>query len=173
MITQTAWLDRKFVFDLPVGMFPPLLERLRGTPARAEELVTGLTEPMLATPVNDKWSVKEHLGHLVDLEPLDDRRLREFLNHAKVLSAADMENRATQIADHRSRPIAAIIRRLTAGREALVRRLEALSEEQIEIVAIHPRLEKPMRLVDWVYFVAEHDDHHLAQARGAITTLRR
>jgi len=23
-----------------------------------------------------------------------------------------------------------------------------------------------MRLVDWVYFVAEHDDHHLAQARG-------
>lgn len=63
-----------------------------------------------------------------------------------------------------------IIRRLTAGRGGLVRRLELLTEEQVAIVAIHPRLQKPMRLMDWVYFVAEHDDHHLAQARRALTT---
>jgi hypothetical protein len=29
-------------------------------------------------------------------------------------------------------------------------------------VAIHPRLNKPMRLTDHLFFVAEHDDHHLA-----------
>jgi len=171
MVPQTAWLDRKFIFDVPTGIFPPLLERLRGTPARAKDLVAGLREPVLEARVNDKWSVKEHLGHLVDLEQLDDRRLGEFLNHAKVLSAADMENRATEVADHRSVPIAEIIRRLTAGRDALARRLEGLKEDQVGVVAIHPRLQKPMRLVDWVYFVAEHDDHHLAQVRRAITTL--
>jgi len=169
MITQTAWLDRKFVFNLPIGTFPPLLERLRGTPARAKELVTDLPEHMLATRVDDKWSVKEHLGHLVDLAPLDRRRLGEFLDRVEVLSAADMENRATEIADHRSVPIAEIIRQLTAGREALLRRLAVLTEEQIRIFAVHPRVQRPMRLVDWVYFVAEHDDHHLAQARMAIT----
>jgi len=27
----------------------------------------------------------------------------------------------------------------------------------------HPRLKTPMRLVDHLYFVAEHDDHHLAR----------
>lgn len=27
---------------------------------------------------------------------------------------------------------------------------------------LHPRLKQPMRLVDHLYFVAEHDDHHLA-----------
>jgi hypothetical protein len=27
---------------------------------------------------------------------------------------------------------------------------------------VHPRLRQPMRFVDHLYFVAEHDDHHLA-----------
>ena len=173
MIPQTAWLDRKFVFDLPLGAFPLLLERLRGAPVRTKELVRGLPEQMLATRVNDKWSVKEHLGHLADLESLDGRRLSEFLNHAEVLSKADTENRATEIAGHRSVPIVEIIRKLTAGREALVNRLEELKVDQVAIVAIHPRLQKPMRLLDWMYFVAEHDDHHLALARRVITTLER
>jgi|SRR5579864_421398 len=172
MISQTAWPDRKFVYELPIGTFPTLLERLRGMPARAKELITGVPDEMLATRVNDKWSVKEHLGHLVDLEWLDDRRLSEFLNRAKVLSAADVENRATELAAHRGVPVVEIIRRLTAGREGLVRRLELLTEDHVAIVAIHPRLQKPMRLMDWVYFVAEHDDHHLAQARRAITQLQ-
>jgi len=173
MIPQTAWLDRKFIFDLPIGAFPSLLERLRGTPVRARGLVAGMPEHLLATRVNDKWSVKEHLGHLVDLQPLDDRRLSEFLNHAKALSAADINNRATELADHRSVPVEVILDRLKSGREALVDRLEILREEQVGLVAIHPRLQKPMRLLDWVYFVAEHDDHHLAQARSVITALNR
>lgn len=104
---------------------------------------------MLATRLHDKWAAKEHIGHLVDLRPLVDRRLIEFLNQAEVLSAADIENRAAEIADHQSVPIAEIVGRLTAGREALVRRLEVLSEEHAGIVALRPRLQKPMRLVDW------------------------
>ena len=173
MIPQTAWLDRKFDFDLPIGTFPLLLERLRGVPVRTKELVAGLPEHTLTTRVNDKWSVKEHVGHLADLELPDGRRLREFLNHAEVLSAADTENGVTEISDQGSVPIVEIIRKLTAGREALVNRLDELKADQVAIVAIHPRLQKPMRLLDWMYFVAEHDDHHLAQASGVITTLQR
>jgi hypothetical protein len=30
---------------------------------------------------------------------------------------------------------------------------------------MHPRLKQPMRLVDHLFFVAEHDDHHLALIR--------
>jgi hypothetical protein len=168
MIAQTPWLDRQFHFDQPIGVFPVLLERLRGTPPRAQELVSRISEDMLATRVNLKWSVKEHLGHLVDLEPLDDRRLKEFLNGAEVLSAADGENRVTETTGHRSVPMASIIRRLFFGREDLVQRLGTLTEEQVARSALHPRLQKPMRLLDWVYFLAEHDDHHLALARAVI-----
>ena len=173
MIPQTAWLDRKFVFDLPIGAFPSLLDRLRSAPIRAKDLVTGLPEHVLATRVNDKWSVKDHLGHLADLESLDGRRLSEFLNHAEVLSKADTEIVLPRSRAIRSIPIVEIIRKLTAGREALVNRLEELKVDQVGIVAIHPRLQKPMRLLDWMYFVAEHDDHHLAKARRVITTLER
>lgn len=168
MIAQTAWLDREFVFHDPIGLFPIVVERLRGTPARAKELVVGLTENELATRVNGKWSVKEHLGHLVDLQPLDDRRLKEFLNHAEVLSAADVENHATEIADHRSVSIAHIIQTLAASRQDLVLRLEMMTEEEVGRVVLHPRLKKPMRLLDWVHFMIEHDDHHLARARSVI-----
>jgi hypothetical protein len=35
--------------------------------------------------------------------------------------------------------------------------------------AHHPRLDRPMRVMDLAVFVAEHDDHHLAR----ITELRR
>jgi hypothetical protein len=171
MITQVAWLDREFVFSQPIGMFPIALERLRGTPARAKQLVSGVREDVLARRIHDKWSVKEHLGHLTDLEPLDDRRLDEFLNRAEVLSAADIENRATENGNHRRIPTVDITQRLAAGRDRLIRRLEMLTEKEIEITARHPRLQKPMRLLDWAYFLAEHDDHHLALARSVIAEL--
>lgn len=172
MIAQIAWLDREFVFDQPIGVFPPLLERLRGTPVRAKQLVAGLSEDMLATRVAEKWSVKEHLGHLVELQTLDDQRLCEFLNRIAILSPADTQNRPTVDAHHRRVPIVDILRKLAAGRDRLIRRLEVLIEEEVEITAIHPRLQKPMRILDWAYFVAEHDDHHLALARGLIAKLK-
>ena len=168
MIEIVPWMRREFTFDLGVGVFPALLERLRGTPARAERLIMGIPEEMLATHPNGKWSVKDHLGHLVDLGALDERRLREFLGRAKVLSGADSSNRATERGNHRETPVAGILRKLRVGREELVHKLDALTEEEVGISAVHPRLQTSMRVIDWVYFVAEHDDHHLAMARRAI-----
>jgi hypothetical protein len=168
MIEPIPWTERKFTFDQPVGVFPTLLKRLRGTPVRAAGLVAGLPETTLAARSNGSWSVKEHLGHLDDLQPLDDKRLREFLSRAPILSPADMSNRATEEANHRGTAIADILRRLSAGRSELVGKLEALNETEVSITALHPRLQKPMRLLDWAYFVAEHDDHHLAKARRVI-----
>lgn len=173
MIVQTAWLDRQFDFNHPIGIFPSLVERLRGTPVRAKELVAGISETVLGTRVRSKWSAKEHLGQLIDLQPMDERRLSEFLDGAGILSAADVDNRATESADHRSVLIAEIIRRLRVGRKGLIRRLEALTEIELNRNALHPRLQTPMWLLGRLYFLAEHDDLHVALARSAIATLRR
>ncbi len=35
---RTKWVERKFNFDFPVGLFPTILERLRGTSARLKEM---------------------------------------------------------------------------------------------------------------------------------------
>src|ERR1035438_6160094 len=117
MIEPLAWMNREFTFDQPVALFAALLERVRGLPARAADLASGFSEGALARRLHGSWSAKEHLGHLVDLQPLDERRLREFLQRARVLSSADIGNRATEIANHSQVPLADIIARLRAGRD--------------------------------------------------------
>jgi hypothetical protein len=85
-----------------------------------------------------------------------------------MLSVADTKNRRTHDANHNEVPAAAIVERFGERRLGLVRRMETLTEADVAAVATHPRLGQPMRLIDWAYFVAEHDDHHLAAARQAI-----
>ena len=172
MITPMRWFDRSFTFDLPLTVFPAVIERLRGTPARAAELVAGAPAQVLTRRVNGKWSVQEHIAHLSDLGILDDKRLADFLAGASDLSVADLQNRATETADHNRQPIVAVLERLRTGRMDLVRRMDALTEDVVGRIAIHPRLKQPMRLMDWAIFVADHDDHHLAHVHQALATTR-
>jgi DinB family protein len=168
VITLGPWFNRTWTFEMPVGAFPGVVERLRGTPARAAELVAGTADDQLRRHAPGAWSAKRHLGHLDDLHELDDRRLGEFLSGATSLTAADPANRRTHETDHDATPAAAIVARLRAHRAELVTRLETLTEEAIAATAVHPRLHRPLRLIDWAFFVAEHDDHHLAAARQAL-----
>lgn len=166
MIPQLEWTARIWSFDLPVGAFPLLLERVRGTPVRAAALVAAFEERALALrPPDGSWSAKEHIGHLEDLHELDEQRLGEFLTSAPRLTAADMTNRRTFEQNHSATPTSELVRRFAARRGALVARLETLSEQQVTATSAHPRLQRPMRLIDWLQFVADHDDHHLAHAR--------
>ena len=49
------------------------------------------------------------------------------------------------------------------ARSVLVRQLEAVEDVALAYTAPHPRLRVPMSLVDHAFFVAEHDDYHLAR----------
>jgi len=167
MIAPLPWLERRWSLELPAAALPAVLERLRGTAARAAELVAGAPDAALRTR-SAGWSAQEHIAHLDDLHELDEKRLQEFLARAPALTAADMSNRRTHEARHNEEPIAAILERLRGRRAELVERMDVLSLAEAEIACLHPRLGRPLRLVDWAYFVAEHDDHHLAQARYAL-----
>lgn len=45
----------------------------------------------------------------------------------------------------------------------VVTRPDLLDAEIFARSAFHPRLKKQMRLVDMIFFQAEHDDYHLAR----------
>lgn len=162
MQQMTKWLDRRFGYEPPAGEYPMILERLRGTPARVEEKATRLRERERVLKRGDEWSIQEHLGHLVDLEALWSRRTEEFLAGAKELAAADMSNRATKERLHNARAIAAIVAEFRVARGRWIDRLDAATDADVVRTAFHPRLQRPMRLIDLCFFVAEHDDHHLA-----------
>jgi uncharacterized damage-inducible protein DinB len=157
------WVDRRFDFSFPVGLYAVILERLRGTPTRLEEKLRGVDPVTRTRRAGDQWSIQEHAGHLLDLDELHLGRLDDYESGAKVLRAADMENRKTREANHNARPLEDLLRDFRRERGAFVARLAAWPEEHREAAAIHPRLDRPMRVVDLAFFVAEHDDHHLAR----------
>jgi len=159
-----AWAERKFSFDYPTTKWPDLMERVRGTPARIEERVRGLSKDVLTRRENGKgWSIQENIGHLLDLEYLHIRRIEEILADKAVLAAADMTNRKTHEADHNAKDIRALCAELRAERARLVAQFERLAEADWAKSATHPRLGQPMRIVDIAYFTAEHDDYHLGR----------
>ena len=70
MCQVPIWFERKFEFSFPVELLPNLCARLRGTPARLEEVLRGRSHTILVEKAQLKWSVQENAGHLLDLEPL-------------------------------------------------------------------------------------------------------
>jgi hypothetical protein len=169
MIEQMPWTIRTFDHEWPVGLMPSIVERLRGTPVRAAALCAEFTDAQVRN-ARGGWSALEHIGHLDDLHELDSRRLDEYLSRVPVLSAADMTNRATYDARHNERATAALLEHFRMRRAELVARLDRLTIEEAAIASDHPRLHRPFRLVDWLYFLAEHDDHHLAKARHILNS---
>jgi uncharacterized damage-inducible protein DinB len=156
------WFERKFDFAFPVEHYPNVCVRLRGTPARLEEMLRDVDRDVLVRKPAQKWSAQEHAGHLLDLEPLWMARVEDFLSGSGTLTAADLNNRKTHEADHNSVEPAHILNQFRAARLRLLERVQGLDDSLFARTLIHPRLKQPMRLVDHLYFVAEHDDHHLA-----------
>src|SRR5215210_1177896 len=157
------WTDRKFDFTLPESLFPIVVARLRGTPARIEDKVRRLPPEALTRRDGDAWSIQEHIGHLLDLDALHTGRLDDFLEGAAVLRPADMTNRRTWEARHNERPVADLLRDFRCERLAFVARLDEWDPELLALTSLHLRLQQPMRVVDMAFFTAEHDDHHLTR----------
>ena len=158
-----VWFERKFEFSFPEELLPNLRARLRGTPARLEETLRGRSHEILTGKPQGKWSAQEHAGHLLDLEPLWLARLGDYVVASAQLTPTDLKNRKTDEANHNARHLDEILAEFRAAREKLLQRVDGLDASLFARSIPHPRLKTPMRLVDHLYFVAEHDDHHLAR----------
>jgi uncharacterized damage-inducible protein DinB len=161
MTTLRRWFDRKFELGLGPDAAPELLERLRQTPQRLADVVGGLSRETLTRRRDDKWSIQENAGHLLDLEPLWDQRLNDYEAGATDLHPADLENRKTHEARHNQRAVADILAEFRSIRGRIVDRIARMTPAELGRTALHPRLHQPMSVVDLCFFVAEHDDHHL------------
>jgi uncharacterized damage-inducible protein DinB len=164
MSNVQLWFDRTFDVPFPLKLVPNLCVRLRGTPARLEDLVSRTPRAVLVRTFGEKWSAQEHAGHLADLESLWMARVDDFLrNGGGFLTAADLTNRRTTEAGHNDRDLNEILADFRRDRLQLVDRVSPLPAETLSRTLLHPRLKQPMRLVDHLCFIAEHDDHHLAR----------
>lgn len=160
---RIRWFDRRFDFSFPVEVYPELIERLRGTPARVADRLTAIGPELRTRRSGPAWSIQEHAGHLADLDmSLFLPRLEEYEVGVATLRPADPTNQATEAAEHNKRSLDAVLAALRTSRATVIQRLEALDVGSLSREALHPRLRCPMRLVDMLFFHAEHDDYHLA-----------
>lgn len=168
MTERMQWTSRKFALGIPPEWMPNVIERLHGTGVRLEAISEGLHDSVLCAQLAGAWSLKQHIGHLIDLEALHLGRVEDFRNDAATLRPADMSNAATQSANHNAKPLAGLLAEFQQERARLVEALLGLGTNRQSMSVQHPRLDVPMRPVDLAFFVAEHDDHHLATMRGLL-----
>lgn len=156
------WFDRTWSFDSPHDLYPEVIERLRGTPARLDAATYRLSRGILTRRLGYEWSIQENVGHLGDLDELFSGRIDDYLTGVQILRHADPSNDATTRANHNDRSIEDVLIQVHRSRLDLVARLEALDLDDYARSAYHQRLDTQMRLIDQCIFQATHDDYHLA-----------
>lgn len=160
------WFERNLKFGYPPEMLPFFLERLRGTQLRIEYKVKGLSEELLSTQLNGKWSVKETIGHLSEVDAIANKRIDEMIAGVEMMSPAVFEPQ-----DYNPWPIEKVLGRFRENRVANTDKYMLLKQEDLKKSSIHPRLKVSMTPVDLAWFDAEHDDHHLVGMQELISRL--
>lgn len=137
---QAKWFDRKLNFDVTQNIFPSIIERLAGTPARLEEKMKNVAAGILSIRIDNCWSIKENIGHLGDLEPLWQGRLDDLITGKQELRPADLQNTKTNSAGHNDKSIDELLQSFRTTRQQTLAMLEQLDEATIFKSALHPRL---------------------------------
>jgi len=163
MSHKEDWLTKQFDFDFPVSRYTDLLGFLRTTPERLASLVDGLPKEVLTRRIDGSWSIQENSGHFLTVESLFIGRLEDYNYNAKVLRPAQFEDNQTDKANYNEKDIAWILEAFKAKRTGYLTQLDTLQPDEFGKTALHPRLNKPMRLCDMLLFQAEHDRHHLTR----------
>lgn len=165
---QVKWFERSFNFSGDDNIFPAVRSRLAGTPIRIDHFLQPLEGAILELKPAGSWSVKEHIGHLGDIESLWQGRLVDILSGTDYLRDADLENTKTHQANHNATPLEELVERFREERRKTMVSLKLLHQADIYKAAKHPRLETPMRVMDLFQFVADHDDHHLVRVEEIV-----
>jgi len=163
---KLQWFERVFTFGLPKKMLPFYIERLEGTVPRIEAKVKYVPEEILSNKLNNKWSVKENIGHLAEVDEVANKRIDQMIAGISQLSPAVFEPKP-----YHELPIQEVINFFREARSKNIKRYRELSPSDLEKTALHPRLKVMMSPVDLAWFDAEHDDHHMVRISEILLTL--
>lgn len=166
------WFERKF--DLSFGMeeYAAIYQRLKQAPANLKTILHDKPDQLLSQQPDDRWSVKEHTGHLCILEPLWRTRIRDIAEKKPVLTPTDLNNSATSEAGFNNYSIEELLWKFEVERRETLSLLDSMHVAQQHHTSLHPRTQQPMRMIDIMYFTAEHDEHHIGVMQGLIDRTR-
>lgn len=140
-----------------------LVQRLRTQATEVQRLAAGLDETALATnSVPGKWSMKELICHFRRMETIFGERFDRMLTEETTIVPYDNPDRDEIFIALTKQPTAAVLAGYLADREALCRKLEALTPAEWHRKAKHPQF--PHYDVHFqVEYMAHHEAHHIYQ----------
>lgn len=165
---KLAWFERQFTFGLPAGMLPFFLERLSGTAIRIEAKVKDIAESILSERRNEKWSIKQNIGHLAEVDEIANHRIDQMLQGVPVMLPAVFEPK-----DYNQQPVQEVLEYFRENRLKNLAKYKSIREEDLVKSSLHPRLQLQMNPVDLAFFDAEHDDHHLVMIEEILSASTR
>ena len=162
-MNMKSWTEREFPPIADNGRLATIIERLDGTEYRLIGKLADDEGPDLTVQYDGKWSVMEEIGHLYVVETLWIGRVKDIITGKDTLREADMISQATTKGNFNGQDLEDLLDEFGERREELLSLLKKIKAEGLEKSSKHPRLGTPMQIVDLAYFIAEHDDHHLAK----------
>jgi hypothetical protein len=165
-MSTMPWFERNLKFGYPIEILPFYIERLSGTMVRLESKVKGVSDEVLSKRINDKWSIKQNIGHLAEVDSIANKRIDEMTTDIEVMSPAVFEPM-----DYNPWPIEKVLDLFRSNRNLNLRKYQSLTESNLRKSSLHPRLKLQMTPVDLAWFDAEHDDHHLVKINEILKSL--
>ena len=169
MVERQQWIVHEFNLGIDIGWTKNILTRIEDTEIRLTHYIKNLSDKQLSLKTNDLYSIKEHIGHLTDLEELWLNRFEQFEKELPELIAADMTNQKTKSLNHNEQDINVLIDNFKNNRQASLNKVKKFSKKIQNHEAFHPRIKTMMKPVDLLFFIAEHDDHHLTTIKEIIS----
>ena len=140
-----------------------LVQRLRVQAAEVQRLAAGLDESTLATRgVPGKWSMKELICHFRRMESVFGERFNRMLTEETTIVPYDNPDADEVFLAMTERPTAEVLAEYLDEREALCRKLEALTPVEWHRKATHPQFPH-YDLHFQVEYMAHHEAHHIYQ----------
>lgn len=158
-MTILPWFERNMKFGFPLEMLPFFLDRLDGTSVRIAEKIKNVNNEVLSHQPEGKWSIKQHIGHLGEVDDITILRLTEISEGADTLSPAVFEPKH----DFNAMSISDVLHFFDNSRIRMINAFNSLDKNTLSKSSRHPRLNVHMTPVDLAWFDAEHDDHHLVK----------
>jgi hypothetical protein len=149
-------------YDTYVSKVPdaPVFDTLRAQLEETRALLAGVSEAEGATRyAPEKWSVKEVLGHVVDVERIFATRGLAFARRDPIARPGMDQDEYVGAANFDARTVGSLIGEFTGLRHATVALFESMPEEISRQRGIASDCEFSVRAI--VYILAGHERHHI------------
>ena len=145
------------------------LRTLTETPAKLEGIVKQLEAhgKLDAPRASGKWTPRQILAHLGDVEPIQTVRVMMMLAEDTPRMIAFNADAWVEAGAYTTRDPQGSLQTFTAIRAHNLELWGALTDQQLERRGVHPTRGE-FSIMEWLQFVAKHDANHIAQLEASL-----